>query len=53
VWIELPYSDEVAAVLELTITGRTVTKPEGYTWKTVEVVSLLGGLEGGNSDEGG
>jgi hypothetical protein len=45
IWIELPHEDEVAIVLELTVTGHTVTKPEGYTWKTIEIVSLL---DGGN-----
>jgi hypothetical protein len=45
IWIELPHRDEVAVVLELTVTGSTITKPEGETWKTVEIVPLL---DGGN-----
>lgn len=45
IWIELPHRDEVAVVLELTVTGSTITKPEGDTWKTVEIVPLL---DGGN-----
>lgn len=53
IWIELPYQGEVAVVLELTVTGHTVTKPEGYTWKTVEIVSLLNGEDGGNFAEDG
>lgn len=53
VWIELPYQDEVAIGLELTVAGYTITKKEIQTWQTTDVIPLIESEESGNFSSNG
>lgn len=44
IWIEHSLTDEVALCLELAISAE-----EGPDWRTSEIISLLGGLDGGQT----